>query len=367
MLTRIDGLDEARAIANPGARLDAVRKAARRLRDRITRDGAAVAVRTWDLITFPYPTKYGLEGVARSFAPYVMMRNRVQLVQVRAEGTLVNILVNPSDPDRSLEAPFFAKQLERYGEFMTRRVMSTRHGTVEGALRKWGIAPEDIHYITFDHLHVQDVRGLLGTVAPEPGFAEPTRALLPNAKLLAQREELRTLSCLHPLQAPWYVRDGITSVSPDKLVALDGDYMIGAGFAMIRTPGHTDGNHSPVVVTDRGVWTISENGIAVDSYAPEHSKISGLRAWARHAEVEVILNANTRESSLDQYTSMVLEKTLADPCPERPELPQHFPSSELTKSRLAPGLAPTFSHGHITHGAIERSASAVAAAKSTAA
>lgn len=366
-LTRIDTLDEARAIDNPGQRLEAVRAGARNLRDRITRDGAAVAVRTWDLITFPYPTKYGLEGVARSFAPYVMMRNRVQLVQVRAEGQLVNILVNPSDPDRSLEAPFFAKQMERYGEFVTRRLMSHRHGTVEGALRKWGVAPEDIHYVTFDHLHVQDVRGLLGTTEPEPGFADPTPPLLPNARLLAQREELRTFEYLHPLQVPWYVRDGVRSVAPDKIVALDGDYVIGGGFALIRTPGHTDGNHSPAVVTDRGVWTISENGIAVDAYAPQHSKIRGLRGWANHAEVEVILNANTRENTLDQYISMVLEKSVADPCPDRPELPQHFPSSELTKSRLAPGLAPSYSHGHITHGTVERSAAMRAGSESTAA
>jgi hypothetical protein len=100
------------------------------------------------------------------------------------------------------------------------------------------------------------------------------------------------------------------------------------------------------------VWTISENGVAVECYAPEHSKNDKLRRFARHYGYEVILNGNTRDNSLDQYTSMVLEKTLADPSAVRPEFPQHFPSSEMEQSALAPGLRPTFAHGAIAHGAI---------------
>ena len=42
----------------------------------------------------------------------------------------------------------------------------------------------------------------------------------------------------------------------------------------------------------------------------------------------------------------------ADPVPDRPELPQCVPSSELVAQLLAPGLAPTYSHGALTHGEI---------------
>ena len=80
------------------------------------------------------------------------------------------------------------------------------------------------------------------------------------------------------------------------------------------------------------------------------SRIRGVARHARDTGVEVILNANTREGSLDQYTSMVLEKTVADPVPERPELPQHFPSSELVAHPLAPGLSPSYTHETITFG-----------------
>jgi hypothetical protein len=360
-LDRLPVMDDAWAERDAGSRLAAVRRTARALHDRIAEAGNAVSVRTFPIITFPYPTTFGLGGAASSPAPFVMMRNRMQLVQVEHRGELINILVNPSDPERSLEAPFFATQLERYGEFVSRRVMSKRHGSVEQALRSVDVRPEDIHFITFDHLHVQDLRGWLGTSDPEPGFEHPTPAFLPNAQLLAQASELATFATLHPLQRFWYVADGLTAIPADKIVALDGDYLLGAGFALVRTPGHTAGNHSPVVSTDRGLWTISENGIAVECYAPEHSAIRGLRAHARNHQVEVILNANTRENTLDQYTSMVLEKTLADPCPERPEFPQHFPSSELVRSALAPGLRPTFSHRHITHGVVRTSAGASSA------
>jgi hypothetical protein len=348
-LTRLGELDPAWAVRGAGARLDAVRRAGRRLRDRILAGGAARCVRTADVATFPYPTRYGFQGAASSPVPYLFMRNRVHLVQVAAGGRTVTILVNPTDAVRSARAPFFARMAERYGKLAT-KLMSSANAPIEDTLRSWAVAPEAVDYVTFDHLHVQDVRGLLAPAAPGG------RALLPNAKLLAQRAELETLAALHPLQVEWYIPACLAGVPADRIVALDGDYAIGGGFALVRTPGHTGGNHSIVVVTDRGAWTISENGICVDAYAPGMSRIRGLARHARDTGVEVILNANTREGSLDQYTSMVLEKTLADAVPDRPELPQHFSSSELVPHPLAPGLSPTYTHGAITHGIVDPAA-----------
>src|SRR5687768_6760488 len=122
--TRLPELDAARAEDSPGERLRAVRRAARALHDRIGAAGTALAVRTFDIATFPYPTAFGLGGAARSLAPFVMMRNRMQLVQVQGAGRVITILVNPTDPERSLAAPFFARQLRRYGNFVSRKVMS---------------------------------------------------------------------------------------------------------------------------------------------------------------------------------------------------------------------------------------------------
>ncbi len=337
-------LDAAWTVRGSGARLDAVRRAGRRARDKILAGGPATCVRTSDIATFPYPTSFGLQGVASSPAPFVFLRNRMHLVQVTSGGRTISILVNPTDAERSKAAPFFAQLAERFGVLAT-RLIGKLHTSIPAALSAWGVAPADIDYITFDHLHVQDVRGLL---APGTNGA----VYLPNAKLLVQRGELDTLASIHPLQAYWYIPDAIAGIPADRIVVLDGDYLIGGGFAMIRTPGHTAGNHSVVVVTDRGAWTISENGICLDAYAPGVSQIRGVARHARDQGVEVILNANTREGSLDQYTSMVLEKTIADGVPDHPELPQHFPSSELVSHALAPGLSPTYTHGTITHGTV---------------
>ena len=68
-LVRLDDLDEAWRIRGAGARLDTVRRSGRVLRDKILARGTARCVRTVDLATFPYPTRYGLQGVATSLAP----------------------------------------------------------------------------------------------------------------------------------------------------------------------------------------------------------------------------------------------------------------------------------------------------------
>jgi glyoxylase-like metal-dependent hydrolase (beta-lactamase superfamily II) len=344
--TPLHHMDDAWRTRAAGPRLDAVRATAPRLKDAIASSGKPTGVRTFDLVTFPYPSKFGLMGASLVPYPFLMMRNRMQIVQFLEGSKLRTLLVNPSDWERGEQAPFFAKQLALYGEVLSKNVFSTRHATVTEALTAAGIRPESVDYITFDHLHVQDLRRLLGSSDGEP-------ALLPNAVLLAQREELDTLAHTHPLHRHWYVDGGLRGVDPRKLVALEGDVLVGPGVALVRTPGHTMGNHSIVLHTDAGVWTISENGISADAYVPSLSRIPGVKRWAAHYDVDVILNGNTRESSLDQYTSMTLEKLLADPSHARPDIPQTFPSSEMVPHPLAPGLRPTLLHGAINHGALD--------------
>ncbi len=345
--TRIPDLDEAWGCVAHGAKLEAVRRLAPRVRDVVGRSGMPTSVRTYDLVTFPYPASYGFSGAVLIPLPLVFMRYRMQIVHTKVGGEPKVILVNPLDRDRSGEAPFFRKQRKFVGDFIAENVLSTRHLSIPDALAAAGVRPAEVDYVVFDHLHTQDVRGLFGTF-------DGTPALLPNAKLLVQKDELRTFEWMHPLQEPWYVRDGIKGVDPDRFVVLEGDYLIGDGVAVVRTPGHTYGNHSIVLHTDEGLWTISENGIGPDAYAPECSEIPGVRMWARFFGSEVVLNSNTKENTLDQYTSMVLEKLLSDPSRRRPEFPNHFSSSELVAHPLAPGIFPTFSHGAITHGAPPR-------------
>lgn len=342
----LPALEEARK-ALRGERSRRLRKAGEAVREQLLAEGPAQAVETCRLVTFPYPAAYAFSHAALSPAPYVMMTNRMQVVQFREHGSgaLRTLLVNPSDYARGQKAPFFDALRKRYGNFVSDRIMSTRHGTVEQHLARLALRPEDIDYIAFDHLHVQDVRGWLG--GDEPAY-------FPRAKLLVQRAEWEATQDLHPMQWAWYCPDGTKGVPEDRVVLLDGDVWLGKGVAILSTPGHTYGNMSFALVTDRGVGVISENGVSVESYSPLQSRIPGLRANAEHLGVEVILNGNTRESSLDQYDSMLLEKAVAGPSKEDPAFVNFFPSSELSASLIAPGLAPTFSLGDLNHGDVRR-------------
>ena len=89
-----------------------------------------------------------------------------------------------------------------------------------------------------------------------------------------------------------------------------------------------------------------------DNWSPLESKIKGLSASCKRGDVDVVLNANTPELAAEQYTSMILERTIVDRVKRAPGFVQMFPSSEITPSLVAPGLAPTWIHKAITHGAI---------------
>ncbi len=335
-MTPLHELDDAWQVGPAGKRLEAVRQGAHQLKARIQQSGKATSVRTYDLVTLPYPTRFGLGGAARTPAPYLMMTNRMQIVTFVEDGAPRRMLVNPSDHERNEATPFFARLAARAPAFLN-RFIAHRHTTVPAALAEAGLRGDQIDYITYDHLHTQDLRRIM-------------LEWCPNAKLLAMEAELAIFERLHPLQRDWYLADALAGVPAGRLTALDSDTLVGDGVALVRTPGHTVGNHSIVLHTDRGLWTISENGVAVDNWAPERSDIAGVKSTAEATGAEVILNANTREESLEQYTSMVLEKSLADEAPDGSGWRQHFSSSELTPSLLAPGLRATYVHKAITHG-----------------
>jgi hypothetical protein len=155
---------------------------------------------------------------------------------------------------------------------------------------------------------------------------------------------------LHPLQRPWYQPATFTDLPAERIAALDDDVLLGPGVALIATPGHATGNQTLLLNTDTGIWASSENAVAAECLTPQHSKIPGLAGWARRWDQEVILNANTLEAAADQYTSMVIEKTLVDPSATDPRFLQFFPSSELAPNRAYPGTRPTFRHHRLDHG-----------------
>lgn len=340
-------LREAWRERTPMARLQAIRKAAPLLRGELLGEGTALGIRSVDLVTLPYPSSFGFSGAALSPAPYLMFTNRMNVVQyLDHDGVKRTLLFNPSDYEASARTPFFARLAKRYGDFLSNKVLVKRHTTVLEALSSLGLRPEEVDYISYDHLHTQDLRRILGS-KEQPGW-------LPRAKLLIQRPEWEMAQNLHPLQRDWFLDDGTQGVDPARVVFLEGDVSLGRGVSLLSTPGHTYGNHSLAVCCGAALlYVVSENGVAADSYAPLRSKIPGILRHARDTGQEVILNGNTRELSLDQYTSMILEKIVAGPSPVDPDFCNHVPSSELTASPFAPLLAPSFFHGPIIAGELQ--------------
>ncbi|PZS28514.1 MAG: hypothetical protein DLM58_16925 [Pseudonocardiales bacterium] len=346
--------DDAQATWPRGDRPAALREAAAEFRARFKGQGEIAAVRTIDLVSMGYPTALAFHGAAKGLNPYVNVLNRLVVVQFDDfDGALRTLLWRPTVAAGSARAPFYAQLLERFGDWLSSRILTAEYHTVPEALARVGLTPSDVDFVCFDHLHLQDLRITMGTTKPSPGENEPRPPLFPNAWFVCQRSEVDTFRSIHPTQWAWYVPGGMDAVIEDRLVLVDGDVELGVGCALIHTPGHTHGNQSLCINTPEGVWVASGNGVAADSWHPHLSKIPGVRKWAEFFGREVVMNANTLEDSVDQYDSMIKEKALADVNRRDPRWPNVLPSSELAPLRRQWPIVPTFIYGGMNYGRIE--------------
>ncbi|MEM7184840.1 MAG: hypothetical protein AAF518_28355 [Spirochaetota bacterium] len=336
-----------RADASPQSRLENVRRASLNFREELLSNSKSVKYyKTVDLVRVPYPTKYGLLNASTVITPYMHILNRLFIVRYQSDSGLKTLLFSPSDIYNNVETPFFKRLSTMAGPFSSylNSFLAPVISTVEDALKAVGIKPEEIDFISYDHLHTQDIRKWLGSKS-KPGY-------FPNAKLLVMRQEWESAHALLPPQQDWYCPNGLDGVPMEKVILLDSDVILGDGVALVTSQGHTEGNHSLVVHTDEGLLVSSENGVSPDCYSPTHSAIPGVKDYAEKTGMEVILNGNTLEAGLDQYISMVKEKTIAGPSKRNPDFYNVVPSSELTPYWGFPGLEPTFTFGPLEFGSV---------------
>jgi len=360
MLRPVEQFAGARASPVPAARVEAIKAAARAFRAEMLGKAPARYYESFDLVRVPYPLKYALRDACTALTPFIHILNRLFIVQfdvadAHGSTTTKTLLVSPSDTVGNRATPFFKRLADSVAALgpTGENLLAPQLGTVESALAAAGLRPEQVDYITYDHLHTQDLRRWLGTGT--------TPAYFPNAKLLVMRAEWASAHGLTPQQAQWYCPDGLADVPEDRVIQLEGDTWLGDAVALLHTPGHTAGNHSIVVHAkdDRGgpgrLFVTSENGVCADAYAPHLSKIPGVRDYAAATGCEVILNGNTLESSVDQYLSMIEEKEVAglasDATGGQPGFYNVMPSSELAPYWMFPGVRPTFSFGRVRFGA----------------
>ena len=328
-------LDHAWEVRAAGPQLRRVRRSADALRARFTAGPRVLSVRTFPLLTLPYPTRYAFAGAALSPAPYVALTHRCILVQFLDGGELRNVLFNPTDVGAARATPFYARLTAKVGS-----LLGKSFDTLEQQLLHVGLVPEDIDYVAFDSFQLEDLRGLAKR--------------FPEAKLVVPEIAWTDWDDLHPLQRAWYVREGKEGVGNENVLFTNGDIALGDGVMLLRTPGRAVGSQTLFLHTSAGVWGISANGACADSWSPLESKIAGLAATCHRLDVDVLPDASTPHDGALQYTSMILERTLADRVHRAPAFVQMLASSEVTPSLLAPGLTPTIVHEAITDGSVAR-------------
>lgn len=330
-----------RAADAPRARLAALLDASARFRESFLDAPPVAMFRSFDLVRLPYPTRYALRDACPVPAPFVQLVNRLFVIRFDGgDGRPRTLLVSPSDPGANRATPFFRRLAASLGpvQGLLEPRLAPVVRSVSDALSLAGVTPEEVDYLTYDHLHAQDLRPWLGQ-AGRPGF-------FPHARLLVMHQEWESVRSLLPPQADWYCPEGVDGIDPDRVLPLESDVRLGESVALVRTPGHTEGNHTIVVRVPSGIVAISENGVCADSWAPSASRIPGLPEHARRCEV--VLNGNTLERGLDQYLSMMQERVIAGAAPGNPLFFHVIPSSELVPSWLSPGIRPTYFFGEIT-------------------
>ncbi len=334
----------ARSSSRPKERLEEVRQRAVRFRERMLAGTPVEYFQSVDIVSAPYPTKYAYLNAVKSLVPFIFLGNRAFIIQFQTSLGKKTLLFGPADVEGNTKTPFFKLLTDKMGRIgdMTKEKLLPFYSSVEVELQKAGIPPESIDYISYDHLHTQELRKWMGS-STTPGY-------FPNAKLLVMRQEWESAQDLLVTQKKWYCPDGTRDIPAERVILLDNSVMLGDGVALVQTPGHTEGNHSLVVHVNDQIYVSSENGMSVDSYAPLQSNIPGVRKYAEQFNMEIILNGNTLENSIDQYISMVMEKTIAGPNPDHPGFFNVISSSEQAHTWHTRTVQPAFRFGQMKVG-----------------
>lgn len=301
-------------------------------------------LQTFDLVSIPYAVKSAFGDATSLINPYLYVTHRFIVIQFATHAGNKTLLFSPSDskaktlPLRQLTL----KRLRSSAKKILKPWLTPRHNSVEVALKSCGIDPEQIDFICYSNLQGQDLRKWLGSHEKEAYF--------PNAKLLLMHQEWEAVKDLLPPQADNYQLDGVDGIDSNKIIPLHSSVMLGDSLALIQTPGKTQGSQSLVANTDRGISVFSHNGIAADNYCPQHSTIYGLADYSVNTRMAVIPNGQSPELSLDQYISMMLEKTIADKHPSDQRFYNVIPVAELSARWQPFALSPTLSFGEVRMG-----------------
>ncbi|MGH9261424.1 MAG: hypothetical protein ACRD08_16280, partial [Acidimicrobiales bacterium] len=128
---------------DPGAALARIPACAEDFRSELGASGTPDLVDTYDLVTLPYPTRFGLWRASRSPAPFLSITNRMLVVRwTDPGGRRRTLLFEPSDIELGGNTPYFAALAEKTPNFISEKLVQT-HGDVLTHLSAAGIDPTE--------------------------------------------------------------------------------------------------------------------------------------------------------------------------------------------------------------------------------
>ncbi|KQB85554.1 hypothetical protein Cocul_00700 [Corynebacterium oculi] len=170
-----------------GDRLEAVRQAAREYRERFLQQGTVLGVRSFNIAAAPYPARFAFQGYSVNLNPFISIINRMIIIQYEDFNGVERTLVwEPTVPTGSKNSPFYNK-LARFGaKWGGEKLMVKYYNDPDEILPMLGMNNADVDYVSFDHLHVQDGRMIMGA------RNTPYRPIFPHARLIVHEAELGT-------------------------------------------------------------------------------------------------------------------------------------------------------------------------------
>jgi hypothetical protein len=349
----LDDLHASARAVEPGRRPEAIRAAAAAFRAEFARHERVDAVRTIAMLERPVPARLALAGPPGLLGGRVTVIDRMLVVCFRDFGGARRILVwEPALADSASDTRLYTHQDEHPGRGLARSFAARELCRIDGALARYGIAASDVDLVAFGDLRGHDLRRLAGTTRPLGNEHQPRRTMFEAARFVVQRRELEAARDPHPMQAPWYVESGADDVDEGRLLPVNGDVELGAGVALVSTPGLSVGHQSLALLTREGIWVVSSNGVANDCWQPLLSKIPGVRRSAEVERREAMLPGAGYADALDLYDSLVLERSLADASARDPRWLAILPHRELARMWRRWPAVPTFSHGPLNLGSL---------------
>src|SRR5262249_23708806 len=153
-IARLHHFDGTRSAPRARDRVEDVRDAASYFRREMLARPKVRYYASFELIRVPYPTRYGYLHAFRRLSPFLPLVTRLFVVQFDSTEGLKTLLVSPMDWEHQRATPFFKRLGEQGGPLapLTEMFLVRKTATVPDVLSRIGLRPEDVDYITYDHL-----------------------------------------------------------------------------------------------------------------------------------------------------------------------------------------------------------------------